>query len=99
MITRAFRASRRDGAVSARRDRDIQRVLTLLAEGELTVSALRDQGVQAPAQAIYTLQLGGYTIDRVPIQHPNGESSGRYRLCGAAEETQADRPFPGGETR
>lgn len=95
MIVRALGGS----AANPPDDRDPARVLALLRERELTAFALRDQGVEAPAQAIYALQLACYTIDRVPSQHPNGDRSRRYRLRGAVEETQAGRPVPGGGMR
>ena len=48
-------------------DSDVAQVLALLVAdetGAVTNAALRDRGVKAPAQAIYTLQLAGYHIDR-----------------------------------
>jgi hypothetical protein len=98
MSIRAFRAGKRTGAGSAPGDRDAQRVLALLRERELTACTLREQGIQAPAQAIYALQLAGYTIDGPRRHRPNGGRSRRYRLRGSAEETQAGRPFPAGDT-
>jgi hypothetical protein len=99
MSIRAFRAGKRNGAASAPGNRDSHRVLALLRERELTASALREQGIQAPAQAIYALQLAGYTIDSVATHHRRGDRSRRYRLRGSAEETQAGRPFLGGDRR
>lgn len=96
MTVRALRAGKRTGAESAPGDRDAQRLLALLWNRALTVSALRDHGIGAPAQAVYALQLAGYTIDSVQTHHSNGDKSRRYRLRGAAEETQASRSFPSG---
>ena len=64
-------------------DRDSERVLTLLAADQsagLTIGALRECGVEAPAQAIYSLQLAGYEIDRVVCERPNGHRTPGYRL-------------------
>jgi len=64
-------------------DRDSERVLTLLEADQsvgLTIVALRERGVEAPAQAIYSLQLAGYEIDRVVCEHPSGQRTPGYRL-------------------
>jgi hypothetical protein len=64
-------------------DRDSGRVLTLLQADQsagLTIGALRERGVEAPAQAIYSLQLAGYEIDRVVCEHPSGHRTSGYRL-------------------
>ena len=56
-------------------DRDVARLLELLEgdqAGALTIAALRERGVKAPAQAVYTLQLAGYGIDRVGCEDSNG---------------------------
>ena len=69
---------------------DAARVLTLLGaddSGALTMAALREHGVQAPAQAIYELQLDGYEIDRVPC-----ESSDRQAIIGYRLRTSAAIP-------
>ena len=44
------------------------------------MAVLREQGVQAPAQAIYELQLDGYEIDRVPCESSNRHTTIGYRL-------------------
>ena len=62
---------------------DAARVLTLLVAddgGALTTAALREHGVQAPAQAIYELQLDGYKIDRVPCVSSDRHTTIGYRL-------------------
>lgn len=73
-------------------DRDLTRVLALL-EGDhtsaITVAALRERGVKAPAQAVYTLQLAGYAIDRVSCTDPGGHKTLGYRLATVPEP---DRP-------
>ncbi len=64
-------------------DRDVTRLLALLEDDcaeAVTISELRERGIDAPAQAIYTLQLSGYQIDRVPIHRPNGRKTTGYRL-------------------
>jgi len=64
-------------------DRDLTRVLRLLGEeraGALTVAALREQGIRAPGQAVYDLQVAGYVIDRVSCVGPDGHSALGYRL-------------------
>jgi hypothetical protein len=74
-------------------ERELARVLALLEEdpdGSLTIAALREHGVRAPAQAVYDLQLGGYVIDRVTCTGPGGQGSFGYRLHVA--------PVPVGDT-
>ena len=67
-------------------DRELERVLRLL-EGDqadsMSVAALRERGVKAPAQAVYTLQLAGYAIDRVSSTDPSGHQTIGYRLRGS----------------
>jgi hypothetical protein len=61
---------------------DAARVLTLLGaddSGALTMAALREHRVQAPAQAIYELQLDGYEIDRVPCESGDRLTTISYR--------------------
>jgi hypothetical protein len=63
---------------------DAARLLALLRQdrnGAVSVAAMREQGIKAPAQAIYTLQLAGYVIDRVPAD-AHGRRSPAYRLRG-----------------
>ena len=62
---------------------DAARVLTLLRaddSGAVTMAALREHGVRAPAQAIYELQLDGYEIDRVPCESRDRHTTIGYRL-------------------
>ena len=59
------------------------RLLALLAHdgnGGLTIAGLLEHGIQAPAQAIYTLQLAGYQIERVPVGRANAGKTTGYRL-------------------
>ena len=60
----------------------------------VTLAALRDRGIHAPAQAIYDLQLAGYTIDRVTSTDADGHASTGYHL----REPQAPAAEPGTET-
>ena len=64
-------------------ERDRTRLLTLLGAdgvGGRTIGELRERGIQAPAQAIYELQLAGYEIDRVSVPRSDGRPSVCYRL-------------------
>src|SRR5665213_1433623 len=56
-------------------------------------AALRERGVKAPAQAMYDLQLAGYTIDRVGCTDRGGRRTFGYRLHGppAATDVQSHR--------
>ena len=48
-------------------DRDLSRVLSLMGGGQngaLTIAALRERGIEAPALTVYELQLAGYEIER-----------------------------------
>ncbi|HUO75156.1 MAG TPA: helix-turn-helix domain-containing protein [Solirubrobacteraceae bacterium] len=68
-------------------DRDHDRLLALLREddpGALTVPALRDIGIVAPAQAVYELQLAGHAIDRIRVRNSDGRVSCSDRLHTAA---------------
>jgi hypothetical protein len=67
-------------------DRELARALALLQgdrAGSVTIAALRDRGVKAPAQAMYALQLAGYAIDRVGCADPHGYRTFGYRLHGS----------------
>ena len=82
MSNRALRPTAEETGQSVG-DRDVARVLALLdadQAGALTIAALRDRGLQDPAQAVYTLQLAGYDIDRVYYAHPDGHRTLGYRL-------------------
>ena len=63
-------------------DREAERLLALLEHDHdraLTIAELRARGVEAPAQAIYALQLAGYEIDRVAANTIDPQQRG-YRL-------------------
>lgn len=67
-------------------DRELARALRLLESnqaGALTIAALRDGGIAAPARSVYELQLAGYEIERVPCEHPDGRTTLGYRLRAA----------------
>lgn len=49
----------------------------------VTIAALRERGVKAPAQAVYDLQLLGHAIDRVSCTNLNGDRTLEYRLHGS----------------
>jgi hypothetical protein len=77
-------------------DRELARALALLEgdhNGSVTLAALRDRGVKAPAQAMYDLQLAGHTIDRVTSTDQAGHASPGYRLRRPA----APAPEPPGQ--
>jgi hypothetical protein len=84
-------------------DRDVARALALLEgdqAGPITIAALRAHGVKAPAQAVYTLQLAGYGIDRVSCEHPDGRRTLGYRLhrpSGPVSDRLAGSRDAGGE--
>lgn len=84
-------------------DRDVARLLALLEgdqAGAITIAALRERGVKAPAQAVYTLQLAGYGIDRVSCEDSNGRRTLGYRLhgpSGPVSDRMAGSPEVGGE--
>jgi len=66
-------------------DRELARALALLQgdrAGSVTIAALRERGIKAPAQAMYDLQLAGYAIDRVSCTDPGGRRTFGYRLHG-----------------
>jgi hypothetical protein len=63
--------------------RALARALALLEgnhSGPVTLAALRERGVNAPAQAIYDLQLAGHVIDRVTGTDSAGHASPGYHL-------------------
>ncbi|HTP18467.1 MAG TPA: helix-turn-helix domain-containing protein [Solirubrobacteraceae bacterium] len=75
--------------------RDAARLLALLRKepwSGVTVEAMREQGINAPAQAIYTLQLAGYTIDRVSGA-ANGHGTPVYRLHRGARDFDGRAPL------
>jgi hypothetical protein len=64
-------------------DRELARVLALLQDdraGSVTIAALQERGIKAPAQAVYDLQLLGHAIDRVSCTDPDGHRTFGYRL-------------------
>ena len=67
-------------------DRELARALALLQDdraGSVTIAALRERGIKAPAQAVYDLQLLGHAIDRVSCTDPDGHRTFGYRLHGS----------------
>ena len=84
-------------------DADVARALTLLEgdrAGAITIAALQERGVKAPAQAVYTLQLAGYGIDRVSCEGPDGRRTLGYRLhrpSGPVSDRLAGSREAGGE--
>jgi hypothetical protein len=66
----------------------------LVASPLPTPQHYQDESPEAPGQAIYTLQLRGYQIERVPVQRPNGRNATGYRL-----RLPASRPSDPGEVR
>jgi hypothetical protein len=68
-------------------ERELALALALLESdhtGSVTIAALRERGVRAPAQAVYDLQIAGYAIDRVTSTDTGGRSTSGYRLRGPA---------------
>jgi hypothetical protein len=63
-------------------DRAATQLLELLARTgrPATVDELRRQGISAPAQGIYELQLAGIEIDRVGVGQAGGHQAIGYRL-------------------
>ena len=57
----------------------------------MTIAALRERGVKAPAQAVYELQLAGYEIDRVPCRCSDGNTTEGKDWLRAASALAADR--------
>jgi len=71
--------------VQTEAERELGRALALLEHdqtGSVTLAALRERGVTAPAQAVYDLQLAGYAIDRITSTGPGGRTTSGYRLRG-----------------
>ena len=85
-------------------DRDAARLLAMLEANPhdaVTIAAIRERGIQTPAQVIYALQLAGYDIDRAPVPgNPCGPVGYRLRSgipgvdgrADASEERAADEP-------
>lgn len=69
-------------------DRELARVLALLEDADsdwVTLTVMRERGVRAPAQAIYTLELAGYPIDRSSCTGPPGQRAPGYRIRGGRD--------------
>jgi hypothetical protein len=82
-------------------DRELERVLALLDSdqtGSVTVAALRERGVMAPGQAVYTLQLAGYAIDRAASTDPHGNRALGYRKYGSSATPRLHWRPQNGET-
>ena len=80
MRTRAADGNTGQVELSRPRDRGLARALTLLETsqaGGLTVAALRDHGIEAPALTVYELQLAGHEIERVPHEDGTDTDAGR----------------------
>ena len=91
MTIRAFRASGLRAGPQGARDRDLARLLALLeanTTGGVTIAALREAGIDAPAQAVYELQLAGYEVERVCCAHSNGQATFGYRLRGPVADSR-----------
>jgi hypothetical protein len=98
---RAIRATSEPDSPPRPVDRDVARLLALLEDQcaeAVTITELRERGIAAPAQAIYTLQLTGYEVDRVPIHEPCG-AAGRWWCRVAARASSATRSTRRGESR
>ena len=64
-------------------DPDAARLVRVLVErggSLLTIEQLRSEGLHAPAQAIYELQLAGYEVERLAVRRERGRTSVGYRL-------------------
>ena len=79
--------ARRTGSGPADRARPVgaadlnqARLLALLGRGTLTIGEMSERGIDAPAQAVYDLQLVGHVIERAPVRDESGQRSLRYRL-------------------
>jgi len=75
-------------------DRAAARLLALLADNPhdaLTIAAMRERGIDTPAQVIYALQLAGYDIERTPgAGNPCGPPGYRLRSGIPRADGQAD---------
>jgi hypothetical protein len=98
MSTQADQPSAKPGNPLNARDRDLARVLRSLdahRAGALTIDTLREHGVEAPALAIYELQLAGHEIERAHWTHRDGRMTLGYRLrhpsSSASESTQGQQ--------
>ena len=85
-------------------DRDAARMLALFEDNRhhaVTITTMREHGIETPAQVIYALQLAGYDIDRTPCPgNPYGPLGYRLRSriphvdgrADASEASAADEP-------
>ncbi len=76
-----------------RRDPDAARLVLVLVEhggSPLTIEQLRSEGLHAPAQAIYELQLAGYEVERLAVRRERGRTSVGYRLRAAPDGEPLD---------
>jgi hypothetical protein len=76
---------------------EVTRLLRLLradTTGALTIAAMHEDGIRAPAQAIYALQLAGHDIDRVYDEHTAGLRTPAYRLRHADAESLSEATPP-----
>ena len=77
-------------------------LLALLQDnsGALTVGELRERGIDAAAQAIYTLELAGYQVDRALVRLKGGRQRMGCRLHGGSPLAErAVGPVAGGISR
>jgi hypothetical protein len=78
-------------------DRHAARLLALLEYNRhdaVTITTMREHGIETPAQVIYALQLGGYDIDRAPaLGTPCGPLGHRLRrgIHGSTDEQTRQR--------
>lgn len=66
---------------------DVIRLLEVLESADasaVTISDLRQQGVERPGRAVYELRLTGHEIDHVPLRDDDGWPTHGYRLRAAA---------------
>jgi hypothetical protein len=75
-------------------DLNEERLWRLLGHGTITVQELREQGVKAPAQGMYELQLAGYVIDRHRVRDEAGQSTLGYRLSRGSVALSDEHPAP-----
>ena len=90
-------APRAPGASDSRSERELTQALELLESrpsGPVTVGALRELGVQTPAQVIYTLQLAGHAIDRVACTDREGQRVLGYQLRGSGTSVSDPEALP-----
>jgi hypothetical protein len=101
MITSATTMSASRSQPQSAGDRELERVLALLESdqtGSVTVAALRERGVMAPGQAVYTLQLAGYAIDRASSTDPHGNRALGYRIHDSSVGASVSSQVENGET-